>query len=137
HTTSNSLCSAIVPRPQRALLPPRAPDRDDSMGWRLKLRRTRPGTVQTKREEGTAKVPLESMRSRCPCARRRRSDCTHQHSRRSIDAYAGIAVEELAVKQLVHSHCLATSMHDAAWSQCIACIADRAAGAGRPYVGVH
>jgi putative transposase len=47
----------------------------------------------------------------------RRSDFTHQHSRRIVNAFDLIAVEDLSVNRMVHHHCLAKSIHDAAWSQ--------------------
>jgi putative transposase len=67
----------------------------------------------------------------------RRSDFTHQHSRRIANAFDLIAVEDLAVNRMTHTHCLAKSIHDAAWSQFTALIAYKAAWAGRQYVAVN
>jgi IS605 OrfB family transposase len=45
--------------------------------------------------------------------------------------------EDLAVKNMVQNHCLARSIHDAAWSQFIAILVGKAAEAGRTVVAVH
>ena len=47
----------------------------------------------------------------------RRGDFTHQHSRRIVNQFDLIAVEDLSVNRMTHNHCLAKSIHDAAWSQ--------------------
>jgi putative transposase len=47
----------------------------------------------------------------------RRGDFAHQHSRRIVNRFDVIAVEDLAVNRMVHNHCLAKSIHDAAWTQ--------------------
>jgi putative transposase len=44
----------------------------------------------------------------------RRSDFTHQHSRRIVDGFDLLAVEDLSVNRMTHNHCLAKSIHDAA-----------------------
>ncbi len=67
----------------------------------------------------------------------RRGDFMHQHSRRLVDSFDLIAVEDLSVNQMVHTHCLAKSIQDAAWRQFAAHIAYKAAWAGRQYVAVN
>ncbi|HEY7340810.1 MAG TPA: RNA-guided endonuclease TnpB family protein [Ktedonobacterales bacterium] len=67
----------------------------------------------------------------------RRGDFTHQHSRRIVNACDLIAVEDLSVNRMTHNHCLAKSIHDAAWSQFTVLIAYKAAWAGRRYVAVN
>jgi putative transposase len=67
----------------------------------------------------------------------RRGNFTHQHSRRIVDTFELIAVEDLAVNRMTHTHCLAKSIHDAAWSQCADLIAYKAAWAGRRFVAVN
>ena len=46
----------------------------------------------------------------------RRNDFSHQHSRRIVNRYGVIAVEDLEVNRMVHNHCLAKSISDAAWA---------------------
>jgi putative transposase len=65
----------------------------------------------------------------------RRSDCTHQHSRRMVNPCERIAVEDRSVNRMVHS--LATSIHDAAWTQFAALLSHKAVGAGRRCVAVN
>jgi putative transposase len=67
----------------------------------------------------------------------RRADFAHQHSRRIVNAFDLIAVEDLAVNRMVHLHCLAKSIQDAAWSQFTDLLAYKAAWAGRRYVAVN
>ena len=67
----------------------------------------------------------------------RRGDFAHQHSRRIVDAFDLIAVEDLSVNRMVHNHCLAKSIHDAAWSQFTGLLSYKAAWAGRKYVAVN
>ena len=67
----------------------------------------------------------------------RRGDFAHQHSRRIADSFDVIAVEDLSVNRMVHTHCLAKSIHDAAWSQFADLLSYKAASAGRKYVAVN
>jgi putative transposase len=67
----------------------------------------------------------------------RRGDFAHQHSRRIVHQFDLIAVEDLAVNRMVHTHCLAKSIHDAAWSQFADLLSYKAASAGRRYVAVN
>jgi putative transposase len=67
----------------------------------------------------------------------RRSDFTHQQSRRIVETFDVIAVEDLSVNRMVQNHCLAKSIHDAAWSQFADLLAYKAAWAGRRYVAVN
>jgi putative transposase len=46
-------------------------------------------------------------------------------------------VEDLSVNRMTHNHCLAKSIHDAAWSQCASLLSYKAAWAGRKYVAVN
>jgi putative transposase len=67
----------------------------------------------------------------------RRSDFTHQYSRRIVNQFDLIAVEDLSVNRMAHNHCLAKSIHDAAWSQFADLLSYKAAWAGRKYVAVN
>ncbi len=67
----------------------------------------------------------------------RRGDFAHQHSRALVNTFDLIAVEDLAVKRMTHTHCLAKSIHDAAWSQFARLLSYKAAWAGRKYVAVN
>jgi putative transposase len=67
----------------------------------------------------------------------RRTNFTHQESRRLVNQYGLIAVEDLSVNQMVHNHCLAKSILDAAWSQFITHLSYKAAWAGRNYIAVN
>jgi putative transposase len=67
----------------------------------------------------------------------RRGDFTHQQSRRIVNQFDVIAVEDLSVTRMTHNHCLATSLHDAAWSQCASLLSYKAAWAGRSSVAVN
>lgn len=67
----------------------------------------------------------------------RRGNFAHQESRKIVNRFDVIAVEDLSVNQMVHNHCLAKSIQDAAWSQFTAHLAYKAAYAGRAYVAVN
>jgi putative transposase len=84
---------------------------------------------QTHRRKIVARV-YERIRNR------RRNFC-HQENHRLVKRFEVIAVEDLSVNQMVHNHCLAKSIHDAAWSQFTAFMAYKAAYAGRHYVAVN
>jgi putative transposase len=67
----------------------------------------------------------------------RRQDFTHQQSRRVVNHFGIICVEDLEVKRMVHHHCLAKSISDAAWSAFFAQLSSKAEGAGRQVVKVN
>jgi putative transposase len=67
----------------------------------------------------------------------KRHDFAHQHSRRIVDRFGLIAVEDINVNRLVHNHCLAKSIADAAWSDFLAKLSYKAAWADRICVAVN
>jgi putative transposase len=67
----------------------------------------------------------------------RRAAFLHKHAKDLIAVYGTICVEDLAVKNMVHNHCLAKSIHDAAWRQFLTFLAYKAEWAGRRVVQVH
>jgi putative transposase len=67
----------------------------------------------------------------------RRGDFAHQHSRRIVNAFDLIAVENLSINRMTHNHCLAKSIHDVAWSQFASLLTYKAAWAGRKVVAVN
>jgi putative transposase len=67
----------------------------------------------------------------------RRSNFAHQESRKIINRFGVVAVEDLSVNQMVHNHCLAKSIQDAAWSQFATFLTYKAAYAGRQCVAVN
>src|SRR5207237_540656 len=67
----------------------------------------------------------------------RRLNFCHQESRRLVNRCEVMAVEGLSVNQMVHNHCLAKSIQDAAWSLFLACLAYKAAYAGRQFAAVN
>jgi putative transposase len=67
----------------------------------------------------------------------RRGDFTHQHSRRIINRFGTVCVEDIHVNRLVHNHCLAKSIMDAAWSQFFSSLTYKAECAGRRLVKVN
>jgi putative transposase len=69
--------------------------------------------------------------------RGRRDDFAHQHSRRIVNHFDVIAIEGLSVNRMMHTHCLAKSIADAAWTQFATSLSHKAAWAGRSYVAVN
>ena len=67
----------------------------------------------------------------------RRRNFAHQHSRKIVNRFQVICVEDLQVNRMVHNHCLAKSIQDAAWSQFAACLSYKAENAGRSFVAVN
>jgi putative transposase len=67
----------------------------------------------------------------------RRGDFAHQHSRRIVNQFDVIAVEDLSVNRMMHNRCRAKSIADAAWTQFADTLSHKAAWAGRRYVAVN
>ncbi len=67
----------------------------------------------------------------------RRDNFAHQHSRRIVNRFGLIALEDLGVNRMKHNHCLSKSISDVAWSGFRSMIACKAEWAGRKYVAVN
>jgi putative transposase len=66
----------------------------------------------------------------------KRQDFAHQESRKLVNRFGFIAVEELSVNRMVHNHCLAKSISDAAWAAFVAMLSVKAGWAGRSFLAV-
>lgn len=67
----------------------------------------------------------------------RRHNFTHQHSRTMVNQFGTICVEDLNVNRMVHTHCLAKSISDAAWSMFFTQLVSKAEEAGYQVVKVN
>lgn len=67
----------------------------------------------------------------------RRGNFTHQHSRKIVNRFGIIAVEDLNVNRMVHNHCLAKSISDVAWSGFFQLLSYKAEWASREFVAVN
>lgn len=67
----------------------------------------------------------------------RRENFTHQHSRRIVNRFGLVAVEDLNVNRMVHEGCLSKSIADAAWSAFFQLLFVKAEWAGRTCVKVN
>ncbi len=67
----------------------------------------------------------------------RRRNFAHQESRKVVNAHQTIAVEDLSINRMVHNHCLAKSIHDAAWAMFMAMMTYKAENAGRHFIAVN
>ncbi len=67
----------------------------------------------------------------------KRKNFVHQESRKIVNAYQFIAVEDLEVNRMVHNHCLAKSIMDAAWTDFVNSLMYKAAYANRQFVKIN
>jgi putative transposase len=67
----------------------------------------------------------------------KRENFTHQESRKIVNTYGLIAVEDLTVNRMIQNHCLAKSIADASWSAFFSQVSSKAEEAGRHLVKVN
>jgi putative transposase len=67
----------------------------------------------------------------------KRQNFAHQLSRKIVNRFGMIALEDIHVNRMLHNHCLAKSLSDAAWSGFFQQLAYKAACAGRQFVAVN
>lgn len=67
----------------------------------------------------------------------RRHNFAHQESRKIVNKYQFIAVEDLSINRMVKNHHLAKSIMDAAWSQFSQFLSYKAESAGREFIAVN
>jgi putative transposase len=67
----------------------------------------------------------------------RRENFAHQNSRKIIDDYGVICIENLNIKQIVHNNCLAKNITDTAWSRFFFMLSYKAESAGRKLIKVN
>lgn len=67
----------------------------------------------------------------------RRANFIHQESRKVVNRFGSIFVEDLSVNRMVHNHYLAKSIMDAAWTGFINLTSIKAEWAGRKFVKVN
>ena len=66
-----------------------------------------------------------------------RTDFLHKASRKIADTYETVYVEDLKIRNMVKSHCLAKSISDAGWGRFIEMIAYKAESAGGRLIPVN
>jgi putative transposase len=67
----------------------------------------------------------------------KRSNFAHQESRKIVNRFGVIAVEDLSINKMLHNHCLAKSIQDVSWGQFLQYISYKAANAGRKFIAVN
>jgi putative transposase len=67
----------------------------------------------------------------------KRKNFAHQESRKIVNRFGAIAVEDLSVNRMLHNRCLAKSISDAAWSMFFALLLGKAEEAGRQAIKVN
>jgi putative transposase len=105
-------------------------DEKDLARKQRKLSKAGKGTPERKK----AKKAVSKIHERIA---NRRCDFAHQQSRKIINRFGMIAIEDLEVNQMLHNHCLAKSISDAAWSQFAQFLSYKAEYAGRRLARVN
>jgi putative transposase len=105
-------------------------DEKDLKRTQRKLSATPKGTPERRKRRKIVARVHERIRNR-------RTNFAHQESRKFVNRFDVIAVEDLSVNRMVHNHCLAKSIQDAAWSQFATFLSYKAAWADRQYVAIN
>jgi putative transposase len=108
------------------------PDLDDAGVWQAVSQDSAEQTAWRERQRRRKVVARTHERIRW-----KREDFAHFHSRRIVNQFDTIAIEDLTVTNLVQNSHLAKSIHDAAWSHFTALVAWKAACAARRCVAVN
>jgi len=95
-----------------------------------RLAKAAPGTPQRRKRRNVVARVHERTRFR-------RQAFGHQHSRKIVNRFQVIVVEDLSVNRMVHHPCLAKSISDAAWAAFAAQLSFKAAWAGRTFIAVN
>jgi putative transposase len=95
-----------------------------------KLSETEKGTSERKHRRKAVSRVHERIKFK-------RQNFAHQEARKIVNRFGFIAVEDLEVNRMMHNHCLAKSIGDAAWRGFANCLSNKAAEAGRKYVAVN
>jgi putative transposase len=95
-----------------------------------KLSKTEKGTTDYKKRLGVVSRIHERISFR-------RHNFIHQLSWYIVSLFGFIAVEDLNVNRMVHNHCLAKSISDAAWSMFFSALFYKAECAGRIHIAVN
>jgi len=66
----------------------------------------------------------------------RRKDFAHQLSRKLVNRFGIIVLEDLSITRMLKNHCLAKSIADAAWNQLATYTRYKAEDAGRTYAEI-
>ena len=100
----------------------------------VKVQRKLSSTEKGTRERGFRRKAVSRTHERI---RFKRTDFSQQHSRKIVNNYGSIFVEDLQVNRMLHEHCFAKSISDAAWSGFFAMLLCKAEEAGRVYSAVN
>ena len=117
---------------EEAIANPRFYRRDEKDMRRVQRRVSRAGKGSPSRRK--ARKALAKVHGRIA---NRRRDFAHQESRKIVDRFGIICVEDIHVNRMVHNHCLAKSIMDVAWSMFFEYLAYKVEETGRRLVKVN
>ena len=89
-----------------------------------KLSKTPKGTPERKKRKKVVSRLHERIANQ-------RKNFVHQESRKIVNRYGIIVVEDIHASRMVHNHCLSKSIYDAAWTGFFFCLTYKAENAGR------